>query len=188
MKKLILLIILIFSTLIVPAAGHCDYAIHLKNGGRFLTPRYWEQDQEIKFYIAGGVMGIEKNSVRKIERSTIDLDGIYEVKRPEKRPAQAEPEASMPGIPGKEGKELAKDDAKKDATIMGEFKALEKRFESRKNMSIDELSELKNELTVLRNIIVSSQSEEDYREEISKINDMRFLLTDHILLRKAKNQ
>ena len=187
MKKLILLIILIFSTLIVPAAGHCDYAIHLKNGGRFLTPRYWEQDQEIKFYIAGGVMGIEKNSVRKIERSTLDLDGIYEVKKPEKRPAQVEPKASSPSVPEKEGKELAKDDAKKDATIMGEFKALEKRFESRKNMSINELSELKNELTVLRDTISSNYSEEDYREEFGRINEMRFFLTD-LVLRKPKNR
>ncbi len=101
MKKLILSIILVFSALIVPTFGHCDYAIHLKNGGQFLTPRYWEQDQEIKFYIAGGVMGIEKNSVRKIERSTIDLEGTYEVKTPVKRPAEAEAKAEKSLSPKK---------------------------------------------------------------------------------------
>jgi hypothetical protein len=47
---------------------HEGYVIHLKTGGRFLTPKYWEENQEIKFYIAGGVMGVENRSVSKIEK------------------------------------------------------------------------------------------------------------------------
>lgn len=80
-----------------------------------------------------------------------------------------------------------KNDAKKDPKIMGEFKALEQKFESRKNMPIDLLIELKNELTALRDTIISYYSEEDHREELRKIADMRFFLTD-LILRKPKNQ
>ena len=74
---------------------YADFQILLKNGGEFLTGYYWYEKNEIRFYYLGGVVGIEKNAVRKIERSTIDLDGIYEVKMPEKRPAEAEQNAEM---------------------------------------------------------------------------------------------
>ena len=47
---------------------HEGYVIHLKTGGRFLTPKYWEENREIKFYIAGGIMGVENRSVSKIEK------------------------------------------------------------------------------------------------------------------------
>jgi hypothetical protein len=68
MKNLMLSLSVILSILILPSAGLGDYAIHLKNGGRFLTPKYWEKDREIIFYIAGGIMGIEKRGVLKIEK------------------------------------------------------------------------------------------------------------------------
>ena len=98
MKKLILPVMILALTCPFPAANHASYIIHLENGGQLLTPQYWEEDNYVNFYIVGGTMGIEKNSVRKIERSTLDLDRIYEVKTPEKRPAQVEPKASMPGV------------------------------------------------------------------------------------------
>ncbi|MCX5822314.1 MAG: hypothetical protein NTY86_02090, partial [Deltaproteobacteria bacterium] len=121
MKKAILLFLMLLISPLLPAVSDASYIIHLKNGGRFLTPQYWEENNYVNFYVVGGTMGIEKNSVRKIERSTLDLDGIYEVKTPEKRPAQVEPKASMPVVPEKEKKETATDDAKKDSAIMGEF-------------------------------------------------------------------
>jgi hypothetical protein len=93
MKKTILPFLMLLISLLLPVVSDASYIIHLENGGRFLTPQYWEEDNYVKFYIAGGMMGIEKKSVRKIERSTIDLDGIYEMKKPEKRPAEAEPKA-----------------------------------------------------------------------------------------------
>lgn len=58
-----------FLVCVAPSPGHCDYAIHLKNGGRLLTPHYWEQGQEIMFYTTVGVMGIEKQSVRNIKQT-----------------------------------------------------------------------------------------------------------------------
>ena len=195
MKKTITSLIILFMFL-VPAMGNASYLIRLKNGGQLATPAYWTEGKWIFFFCVGGTAGMERKEIDKIEKLKTE-DGEYidktsaiagkkelpplppaaeKAKGPEKPSGQKEEEATV------------KDDAKKDPKIMGKFKAQQKSFESRKNMSIDELSVLKDEMTALRNIIVSSQSEEDYREEMSKINDMRFLLTDHILLRKAKNQ
>lgn len=186
MKKLILSIILIFSALIVPAAGHCDYAIHLKNGGRFTTSQYWEKNNEIRFFSSGGVVGIEKNFVRKIEKLPADPYRNATIRTPEKRPAQVEPKASMPSVPEKEGKETATDDAKKDPTIMGEFKALEKKFELRNSITVAELTDLKNDLTVLRDKIFSNRLKYDSLEEANKVAEMRFLVND-LLIIKSKN-
>jgi len=93
MKKPVLIFFILLLSFIGAAAGNAAHVILLKNGGWFMTPLYWEEDRFIKFYIPGGTMGIEKNSVWKIKRSTIDLDGIYEVKTPEKQPVEAEPKA-----------------------------------------------------------------------------------------------
>lgn len=172
---------------LLPAVSDASYIIHLKNGGRFLTPQYWEENNYVNFYVVGGTMGIEKNSVRKIERSTLDLDGIYEVKTPEKRPAQVEPKASMPVVPEKEKKETATDDAKKDSAIMGEFNALKKKFDSIKSMTLSELNDFKNDLTVLRDKIVSNRLEDDFLEESNKIADMRFFVNDLFII-KSRNR
>ncbi|MBU4581804.1 MAG: hypothetical protein KKH02_05220 [Proteobacteria bacterium] len=187
MKKAILPFLMLLIPLLLPAVSDASYIIHLENGGQLLTPQYWEEDNYINFYIAGGLMGIEKNSVRTIERSTLDLDGIYEARTPEKSPAPVEPIASIPAVPEKKEKETATDDTKKDPAIMGEFKALQKKFESRKSMSIDELNELKNDLTVLREKIVSDRLKYDHLEEVNKIADMRFFVNDLIII-KSKDR
>jgi hypothetical protein len=186
-KKAILPFLMLLISLLLPAVSDASYIIHLENGGRLLTPQYWEEDNYVKFYIAGGMMGIGKNSVRKIERPTITFDGIYKVKTPEKHPSQVEPKASIPSVPEKKGKETATDDAKKEPAIMGDFRALKNRFELRKSMSIDELNDLKNDLTRLRDKIASNHLENDFLEEVSKIVDMRFFVSD-LLFIKSRNR
>ena len=181
MKKTILPFLMLLISLLLPAVSDASYIIHLENGGQLLTPQYWEEDNYVKFYIVGGMMGIEKNSVRKIERSTIDLNGIYEVKKPEKRAvkSEAEPQSSILNVPKIDAQEAVK----KDPTVMQEFNTLEKKFESRKRMTVDELNVLKNDLTALRDKIVSNHSEEDFREEVDKIADMRFFTNDLIIVK-----
>jgi len=95
MKKLILVIFLLFLTF--PAIGDAAYLIRLKNGGEFTTFRYWSEGNEIKFYVHDGIVGISKDSVRKIEKT----DLIYEErtaspeKSPETAPAEVEPQIDV---------------------------------------------------------------------------------------------
>jgi len=88
MKKLTLVIFLLFLFLTVPATGHAAYIIHLKNGGQIGTPYYWKENQELKLYVPGGVVGIEKDNVQKIEK--ISDDSGYVIKPVEKPPQTAE--------------------------------------------------------------------------------------------------
>lgn len=197
MKKRIIPILTI--ALSLPCASVCDayYLLRLKNRGMVTTHAYWFEGNKIHFYVNGGIASLERREIDKIE----DLE--KEVSDYRQRTAAIQVKKETPSAPspstekGKEAEKVvaqkeeeatAKDDSKKDPKIMGEFKAQQQRFESRKNMTTDELSALKDEMTALRDTIVSSQSEEDYREEISKLTDMRFLLTDLILLGKTKNQ
>ena len=191
MKKQTLSLLLVIAWLIIPAAGRCDYAIHLKNGGRFLTPQYWQENQMIKFYIPGGVMGIEKQSVLKIDKivDPFRREAAMRATAPGGKPAPEAP-AEAPAAekqPALEKKAAAADDANKDPVILGEFKALEKRFESRKEMTVAELTSLKNDLTALRDKIVTGRLKYAFLEEVNKLADMRFFTND-LLLIKSRNK
>jgi hypothetical protein len=101
MKKLTLLFfsVILVSSLGSPAISHSAFAIHLKNGGRIVTYGYWEEKNEWRFFIPGGVMGIQKNFVRKIEKSDDAVVGAYQAKTPATEPEkEAEPktEAILP--------------------------------------------------------------------------------------------
>jgi len=93
MKKLRALFAVLVLSSLFPSAVHSAYLIHLENGGRFTTPLYWEDSVYIMFYVPGGLMGVEKKYVRKIERSNLNLEGIYEVGASAKQPAEAQQKA-----------------------------------------------------------------------------------------------
>ena len=62
MNKLILFIVLIiFQT--TGLTWGASYLLQLKNGNEVRTSRYWEEGDEIKFYIYGGIAGIQKGFV-----------------------------------------------------------------------------------------------------------------------------
>ncbi|MDO8723938.1 MAG: hypothetical protein Q7J31_17175 [Syntrophales bacterium] len=67
------LTVAIFYLFAIPAVSGASYLIRLKNGGELATPMYWSEGDQIKFYIYGGVAGIQKDSVRKIRK----LDQVY---------------------------------------------------------------------------------------------------------------
>jgi hypothetical protein len=47
------------------------YSIQLENGGQFITSRYWEEGNQIMFYIYGGIAGVPKKSVKSIRESKL---------------------------------------------------------------------------------------------------------------------
>ena len=195
MKKTVSLIIILILFLI-PALSSPSYLIRLKNGRQLTTPMYWFEGQRIFFYTAGGTAGMERTEIDKIEKLETDSDknidsgnrgkngspplsSTKKSKEPEKIPMEIEQKPSISNTP-KIGRNEA---TKKDPYVMQEFNRLEKKYESRKRMTVDELKELKTDLTTLRDKIISSHSEEDFREEIDKIADMRFFTNDLIIIK-----
>jgi len=53
--------------IIYPSICFASYVIHLKDGREFVTNRYWEEGDQIKFKRYGGVIGIHKDLVRGIK-------------------------------------------------------------------------------------------------------------------------
>lgn len=74
MKKIILSAFILISFFAFPLFSHASYIIHLKGGGQFITSKYWKEDGQIKFFVSGGMMGIDKDTVRAIEKSKINAD------------------------------------------------------------------------------------------------------------------
>jgi hypothetical protein len=70
MKNYIAVIITIIF-FICPSVCFSSYLIELKNGSKFITNQYWEEGDRIKFYYSGGVVGVEKDLVRKIGESDL---------------------------------------------------------------------------------------------------------------------
>ena len=60
-KRLILIAAAVF--IIDPSICFASYVIHLKDGREFVTDRYWEEGEQIKFKRYGGVIGIQKDLV-----------------------------------------------------------------------------------------------------------------------------
>jgi len=103
MKKFMLCLYVILSSLVFPAVSNADYAIHLTHGGRFSTSQYWEKNNEIMFFNSGGVVGVEKNFVRKIEKLPADPYRDATIRTPERPLPQAKPAPAA----GEEKKEEA---------------------------------------------------------------------------------
>jgi len=103
---------------IYPSVCLAYHIIHLKHGGEFVTEQYWEEGEQIKFKRYGGVIGIQKNLVKKIE----EIEGVLE----EKAATAKQEEAT-----GKRKKESAKEAKKIDvAYYQEEKKALQEKYQT----------------------------------------------------------
>jgi len=80
MKNYIVAIITIVF-LICPSICFSSYLIELKNGSTFIINHYWKEDNQIKFYYSGGVVGIGKDLVKKIRESDISVIEHHEEQR-----------------------------------------------------------------------------------------------------------
>jgi len=87
--------LLIFCFLLVPTLCLADFTISLKNGGRIITKYYWQEGDQIKCYYADGVLGISRDQVVDIQKSSVAgpvRSSVTILTREEKGPvAQEEP-------------------------------------------------------------------------------------------------
>jgi hypothetical protein len=69
MKAISLMVAVIASGifLIYPLAHAASYIIALKNGREVVTSRFWEEGNEIRFYSAAGIAGVQKDLVKFIK-------------------------------------------------------------------------------------------------------------------------
>ncbi len=180
MKKIILLALILISFFAFPLFSHASYIIHLKGGGRFITPKYWEEDGQITFFVSGGTMGIEKDTVRSIEKSKIDADD-YQTNQSK----QTIPKGNL--ALGKTIKEEIVPQA--NVTTVPEANAKEEKVDLKDYQEkMDKLkAEINKTLTRMRKATASKDqiAKDDATEENRRISAEMWKLTDEL---KAKNK
>ena len=126
------------------------FVIRLKNGNEFLTGRYWYEGTQVMFDTYGGVFGIERAFVTKIEESSKAL-------RAQEAP-RAQPETEQ----FKEAKETKKpttsaevkaEAERKDDSITQESNRLKERSKGVDGMLTSEIRELLKDITAFKNKI-----------------------------------
>ena len=162
MKKSILItIILYFLVFAFPATGDTAYRILLKNGGEFKTLKYWSEGDQVKFYVYGGVVGIQKDSIRKIEK-TASENIIYKKSQRHQKAAKISPETN-------DGKNQKIED-KIDITY---YKKKKSQLETELKRALDGVREAnKNK---------DSKAREKARDEVKKISAKMHDLTAELI-------
>jgi hypothetical protein len=178
MAGLILVFSLHFAS-IVDAA----YLIQLKNGNEFVTDRYWQEGQQLLFYIYGGVFGVDRASVSKIEKSgqPVRLTEAAEA-MPERKPQAdfTDKKDTKPSI-----KADAKSQAKRDDDpIMKDLYALKEKFKGLDGMLTPELQQFSRDLSDFKRKIQLSGKSNDYLREFGEAHEMGDALEEALKSRR----
>ena len=133
-------------------AAHAAYVIKLKNGNEYVTTRYWHDGEQVLFDAFGGVFGVEKTFVAKIEKS---LDGRLPIVKddPPAPTAQSNSEVQKNSSENAAGTEPkpAKQPHDLNDPVVSEFNRLKDRSKEVDRLLTSEILELLKEITALKN-------------------------------------
>ena len=151
------------------------YVIRLKNGNDYVTNRYWHEGSQVFFDTYGGVFGIDKAFVNKIEETdqVIRLARISDrdpVDKSQKN-AQAENQVTSGETEPQESRVTGKRDP--DDPIIGEFNRLKQQSKEVDGMLTEEMRELLNQITAFKNKI--SKDSKLFFEYAREFNDAQEL-------------
>lgn len=170
MKRLVLTMVV--ACLIHPFVSLAASLIHLKNGRSLIAEQHWEEGNEVRFYLYGGMVGIQKDFIQKIEQSDL---AIKELKVTEEAPAEKS-EAKAAPQPSETAKKPAPTGDKKEEDQLKEFSdqfaSLREKFKKSSSMARSELGELGEELVGLRRKILQSKFVPQFTQELAQIDSM----------------
>jgi len=171
MAQIIAVFFIITLYLIYPDSSQAAYLIQLKNGREFITSRYWVEGNQVMFHTNGGVFGIAKELIRKIEQSdrpsgSEAVAGPLPAQRAEVKPEKAETKkvdepASAP-----------KEPPKKNEEIVAEFRLLQKKFGQLNDLPNFEVYALSGDLNAFKKKVLSGNLADDHKDELSAANAM----------------
>jgi hypothetical protein len=153
-------------------AGLADaaFVIQLKNGNEFVTGRYWTEGTQVMFDVYGGVLGLDKNLVSKIDRSNKLVQLLARPNQDEKPQALSRKEnsESNKALVPSTGKVEAKEDP--NDPILKEFEALKQKSSSVNGMLTSELSEFSKNVASLKRKIQTSGESNRYLDEFTELH------------------
>ena len=176
MKKITIIALMLISFFACPLWSHADYIIHLKHGGQFMTPKYWTDDGQIQFFVRGGTMGIERDTVKAIEKSIIDDDQTRQPEQSMPRNSRTRQDATntAPDAEGKSGPNINLKEEKVDLKTYQDKMAVLNKELYKTLISIKKAKSRKDQYEIDR-----------AKEENRKVSDEMWKLTNEL---KAKNK
>jgi hypothetical protein len=160
--------------LLTGGVGHATYVIKLKNGNEYITDRYWQKGAQVLFDTYGGVFGVEKRFVVKIEKTDKPVRVIAA--------GLPEPELKPREVGLKPSAELSKDSAEnqkqeplkrsEDDPILRHFQMIKERAKSLDGMLTSELSQLVKDLEDLKRAMQLSGKTNDFLAEFGELHDL----------------
>ncbi len=147
------LYVLMFVVCIGATDAGAVYVIKLKNGNEYVTARYWSAGSQVFFDTYGGVFGVEKAFVNKIERTDqmVRLPTVWDRPPSEKPQADSKRESGEPGDEKtKEGATPKKEKAPDDP-IVADLNRLKEKSKEVDGMLTGEIRELLNQITAFKN-------------------------------------
>jgi hypothetical protein len=157
------------------------YLIKLKNGNEFVTGRCWEEGQQLMFDIFGGVFGVDRAFVSKIEKSgPIRLTEAAQTV-PEQNPQAHFTDNKDTKLISVDAKPRAKRD---DDPIMKDLYALRERFKGLDGMLTPELQQFSRDLSDFKRRIQLSGKSNDYLGEFGEAHEMGDALEEALKSRR----
>jgi outer membrane murein-binding lipoprotein Lpp len=68
-NRIVFLLVFLFCT-----NADANYSITLKNGATFVTGHYWEEGNQVKCFLLGGLAGFDKNDIQSIDQTDLDAE------------------------------------------------------------------------------------------------------------------
>ena len=129
------------------------YVIRLKNGNEYVTGRYWQEGSQVLFDTYGGVFGVEKAFVAKIEKAlqTARIATVNDYSRAAGGETNSEMQNkdSAEPTPGLESKLQKARDI--NDPVMTEYNLLKERAKTVDSLLTSEIRDLLKEITAFKN-------------------------------------
>lgn len=171
------------STLNVAEAA---YVIKLKNGNEYVTGRFWQEGSQILFEAEGGVFGVDKEFVGKIEKTDKVIKLLTQAEH-----YPAEKTAATTSKRNDEGSNeaplaAAKAPPKKDENdpVYKEARALKAQSDSLHTMARDELDGYVKKVVGLISKIQTDRKINQYLQEYSELNSLANSIEEEIKSRR----
>ena len=145
------------------------YVIRLKNGNEYVTNRYWHEGAQVLFDTYGGIFGIDKAFVGKIEKT--DQVIHFTSATPQDPAEKIQPEAAKETTDKKATiQETEKKPKEPNDPIVGELDRLKEKSKEVDGMLTSEIRELLNQITAFRTkLIKDSKLFIEYSQEVNDI-------------------
>jgi hypothetical protein len=163
---------------IVTACGMLDvasaaYVIKLKNGNEYVTTRYWQEGSQILFDTYGGIFGIDKAFVGKIEK-TDQVIRVATATDPAEKPQTNSQESELESTkrtPATETKSPA--EKNENDTITQDVAKLKERSEGIRGMFPEDARALLKDISDYKNkILKDNRLFLDYGREFNELQKM----------------